>query len=591
MARNALRDFLNGYENTASDGASSALGRRFFCRSLSGTVTPAMLGASRRGILRLLNLFNKKIQYASVKSYGAMSLAFGLVTVVLSFLADYGSATGEAATVSFIIGVCFSLLSIPLFLADGPIAILFQNSRLLEKILFEFLCINRVQRNESVKPMPIAVTAIFGALLGFVGYFIPVWWVIAGFFALVFVYLSMGSPEFALFSIIFALPYAAAPHALTVISAASALALISFVRKVLSGKRVFSFEQYDLLVLLTVCSILVSGVFVKGTEAFLASGVSCMLTLVYFLSSNLITNRRLADCMLFSTVLSVLPATVQAYFTAVSAAVHDGPSALLVGGVGSVFGRSDVFAAFLLVAIVLDIALIKQTRRAARAVMIAIAVVYVGALVITGEYFALLALLLGVTVYLALKMRNIWSCIATLAAFALPYAAVALLYFLAPASTVMMPDTQSVEELVSSAALAVREIISHPLLGTGAQSLSHSSMNLFIDIALGTGMTTLLFFVLMLAVRQRHRTLYHFYIKNSEISILSPAVAAATLALICLASVSAIWTSPCACCLFWAVFGLGSATLRVAKKEHDDRVLYFEDAIDRESSVVDVNIV
>ena len=181
--------------------------------------------------------------------------------------------------------------------------------------------------------------------------------------------------------------------------------------------------------------------------------------------------------------------------------------------------------------------------------------------------------------------------LAIFAAFALPYAVVALLYFLAPTSTVMMPGARSVEELVSSAALAVREIISHPLLGTGAQSLSHSSMNLFIDIALGTGITTLLFFVLMLAVRQRHRTLYHFYIKNSEISILSPAVAAATLALICLASVSAIWTSPCACCLFWAVFGLGSATLRVAKKEHDDRVLYFEDTIDRESSVVDVNIV
>ena len=592
MARTPIRDFLDGYENTSHDDSSSVLGRRFFCRSLSGTVTPAMIGATKRGILRLLTVLNKKIQYASAKSYGAMSLAFGLITIILSFLADYGSATGQAATVSFIIGVCFALLSIPLLLVDGPVALIFQNSRFLDKILFEFLCINRVQRNEAVKPMPIAVNAIFGALLGFIGYFIPAWWVIVGYFALLFIYLSMGSPEFALFTMIFALPYASVdPRALTALSAVSILAIISFLRKVLSGKRVFSFEQYDLLVLLTVLSILISGVFVKGVDVFLASGVSCVLTLVYFLSSNLITNRRLADCMLFSTVLSVLPATVHAYVIAVSAAVADGPVAILRGGVGSVFGRSDTFAAFLLIAIVLDIALIKQTRGIARAAMVTLAVLYLGALVITGEYAAVLALVLGIVVYLALQLRNIWSCVVTVAAFLLPYIAIAALYFIIPTNTSLMPDGKSAAELVSGVANAAREIMAHPVLGEGAQSVTTGSLNIFIDIAAGTGIPTLLFFALMLGVRQRHRTLYHFYIKNSEISILSPAVAAAALGFLCFASVSAIWNSPAAYCIFWAVFGLGSATLRVAKKEHDDRVLYFEDTIDSESSVVDVNIV
>ena len=38
------------------------------------------------------------------------------------------------------------------------------------------------------------------------------------------------------------------------------------------------------------------------------------------------------------------------------------------------------------------------------------------------------------------------------------------------------------------------------------------------------------------------------------------------------------------------IFGMGSATLRVAKRDYDDKVLYYEETGDSDSSVIDIEI-
>ena len=117
-----------------------------------------------------------------------------------------------------------------------------------------------------------------------------------------------------------------------------------------------------------------------------------------------------------------------------------------------------------------------------------------------------------------------------------------------------------------------------------------NSSNLFIEIALEAGLPALIIFALMLIVRHRHRMNYYPYVRKSQISSLSPAVTVATVCLISYGAVHYIWESSYSYYLFWCVFGLGSAALRVARKEFDDRTLYFEDNINREASVIDVKI-
>jgi O-antigen ligase len=118
-----------------------------------------------------------------------------------------------------------------------------------------------------------------------------------------------------------------------------------------------------------------------------------------------------------------------------------------------------------------------------------------------------------------------------------------------------------------------------------------SASNVFISIGLELGIFALAAFVFMLIVRVRHRTIYHGYIKHSEISMISPIIAVATIGIIVFGTTSNVLGDAVSYYLFWCVFGAGSATLRVAKREYDERVMYFEDAIDRELSVVDVKII
>ena len=61
-------------------------------------------------------------------------------------------------------------------------------------------------------------------------------------------------------------------------------------------------------------------------------------------------------------------------------------------------------------------------------------------------------------------------------------------------------------------------------------------------------------------------------------------------ALIAFGMTEYIWADETLLYLFWCIFGIGSATLRIAKREHDDRVMYYGDLMTADTSVIDVKI-
>ena len=61
-------------------------------------------------------------------------------------------------------------------------------------------------------------------------------------------------------------------------------------------------------------------------------------------------------------------------------------------------------------------------------------------------------------------------------------------------------------------------------------------------------------------------------------------------ALIFLGSTEYIWADNPSFYLFWCVFGIGSASLRISKRQLDDRVLYYEDTRDVDYSAIDIEI-
>ena len=110
------------------------------------------------------------------------------------------------------------------------------------------------------------------------------------------------------------------------------------------------------------------------------------------------------------------------------------------------------------------------------------------------------------------------------------------------------------------------------------------------ELGLGCGALLLVAFLLLLLVRLVHRASYQRYVRNSQLSKLSPLVSVALLALLVLGCYDYIFADLTIFYLFFAVFGIGGASLRVCKRDFDDRTLYFEDEKSSTSSVIRVYI-
>ena len=604
MAKSPFLDFLNGYETpTSPDGTESVTGRRFFVRSYSGSITKARRKSLFTRSVAWGDKFSRLVSYTCSKAYGAFLLAFGLFTFVLYFLSDYLEFSGSEELLPLMVGIVSSLVAIPFLLSDKPLATLISDNEVTDFIIYEFLCIKRVHGTENEVGIPVWVMALVGGAIGALGFFVPMWIILLSLGAALFIYLTFLSPEFSFFISLMALPYLSLiPYYQWVFAGIIALTLLSLIRKGLCGKRVLFFEQYDFLLSAMLILILISGIFVKGIESFTSSLIMIAMALGYFLASNLISNRRLADGAMNAIVISSLPAAGVAVYQLVRE-ISGGTAATLVGrGISSTFETTGAYAVFIIVAILFAAALAKQSSGAPRVAYWLMIVLNIGALVMTGEVFAVFALVFSIVAYYALKAG--WFAPAILIILSLvPYLILTLPEALADRILAIVPEMTTLEGLKETW-LASLTAFSHNIstgIGIGAESFALemesygvtdvlNSGNIFIELGLEAGIGALLCFAVMLLVRMRHRAVYYSHTRHTSIGAVLPFSAVVIFALIFLGSTEYIWADNPSFYLFWCVFGIGSASLRISKRQLDDRVLYYEDTRDVDYSAIDIEI-
>ena len=595
--KSVLLDFLNGYED---DGGASG-SKRFFSRSYSGRVTGSNRSLLSRSV-RVGNRITETLSFTASNAYGIGFLIYGLFTFVAYFLNDFFFISQADGRYAVFIGIASALLSVPLLFSEKPLSLLIQNNKVTDFLVFEFLCVKRPHTTEQTRPLPKFVPGIVGALLGALGLFVPTYAVVFAFIGIVVIYLTLLSPEFAFILSLLVLPYLQIiPYSEIVFPIMVALTFASFVRKVVCGKRAFFAEQYDLFITLMLVAILVSGIFIKGFESFTSSVVMIVMALGYTLAGNLVTNRRIADCVLNAVVVSSIPASVYSVYTFIYIIANKNYPELM-DGIASTFDSTSSAAIFLLVGTTIAFALSRQVSGVPRVAYLITSGLNFVALLFTFEIFALLALSLGALAYLIQKARIIAFPLILLASL-IPYA----LFFI-PESFVNWVSQYlggagvivALPKLWSKCAAAFGDNVLSGI-GMGGESFVaemkkygvsgyESSENIFIELALEAGIFALVFFALALFVRVRHSAVYQGYLRHSQMSTSGPFVLALSFALICYGATEYIFANSPSFYLFWCVFGIGSAALRVAKKEIDDRTQYYEDTRDTDYSAIDIDL-
>ena len=599
MAKRTLGELIGGY--TTSDKNSS--GKKFCSEIITGSAGRVSLTRASKHLVNFFEKLTKVISYTSSRTYGAFLAVFGALSLVLHFIKDYVGFYEVVPLNVLVISSVLAFISIPFLVSDKPLSIALQSNRITDFIFFEFFCIRRMHKSESERGVSPVAGVILGVLMALLGAFIPLWTVAGALLVLAYLFLTFLSPEFSFFSIFIVMPYLSFDTEGIFLAVLVAVTLISYARKVAFGKRVYFFEQYDVGLFAMLFCILISGIFVKGVESFVSSIVMILLGMGYILASSLVTNRRLADCLTNAIIISSVPVSIIAIIEAIVGITSKGLGGF--EGSSATFDKPFTLAIFLLVATSFSVYFVDVRRNKAVKVLYAvITTINFLALFSTLSFWAFGTLIIGTVAFLAQKMRH-GSGLMLLILSALMY----LLLFI-PNGYRDLVYTSDIAKMLGLTDSMQRWEISFLMLrdnlflgvGIGDDSFIeeianytssfnyYNSGNFLLELACEAGIISLFVFIIIYLIRTRHRGIYQPYVKNSQVSKISTYTTVLTVMLMAYGAFYYIWADMTMYYLFWCVFGLGSASLRVAKQEFDDRFAYFSDGSAEDSSSIDISI-
>ena len=599
MAKGTLIEFLSGYSNNDEN----SIGKKFRVAAVTGSAKRVSITRVGKHVSRFFERFTKLVSYTPARTYGAILCVFGALSLALNILKGYLGLYEDASLSTLIICSAFALLSIPFILSEKPLSIALQNNPITDFIFFEFFCIRRMHKYATQPGIQPAVGVIIGVVLALVGAFMPIWMAALGIGAMVYLFLTFLSPEFSFFSMFIIMPYLSFDTDGIFLALLVAVTLLSYARKVASGKRVYFFEQYDFALFIMLFCILISGIFVKGVESFVSSVVMILLGMGYVLSSSLVTNRRLADCVINAVIISSVPVSIIAIVESI-VEIRDFGLANFTGATAT-FDKPYTLAIFMLVTLSFSLYFVDVRRRRSAKVLYAVIVVLnFAALFFTMSFWAFAALIIGWLASLAQKMRHGSGLLLFLLSFAVYVVLLLPMEYLDILRTNEVVKMLGLSDSIYSWQTAFAMVRDNLVLGIGIGEESFAleiaeyaasfpypnSSNFLLEVACEAGVISLCAFVLIYLIRVRHRGIYQPYVKNSGVRKISDYTTLTVVMLMAYGGFNYIWADMTMYYLFWCVFGLGSATLRVAKDEFDERAAYFRDGSTTDASSIDIAI-
>ena len=327
--------------------------------SLFDSLSVRGAGTSIRAIKAIVSksfgALSEKFVFTSTRSYGAMGLAYGLLSLFLYFGKNYFLEIPESNLASLIIGIVFSVISIPFIFFDKPICVFLSDFFLTDFVLFEFFSIKRMDKADAVPGFSVLPSVLMGCVPALIGLFAPPIYVLFAVLLLIFISIAIVTPEFPIIFALLVSPYLSPiKDTGAILASLSLLSFVSFAFKVVMGKRSYHFEIYDALFFILASFFLVCGILNNDVSNSL---VMLALTLAYVPVSNIIINRRLADCAVNALIVSSVPISIASLIEYMISLFGDNTF-----GAKSVFLNTDAYSAFLILALAFSFCFAKEKK-------------------------------------------------------------------------------------------------------------------------------------------------------------------------------------------------------------------------------------
>ena len=560
----------------------------FFARDISGISSSRFRAFLGGRVMKLVGAIIKFISSTSSRFFGLALVFFGGASLIMHLAKYYLGAVSSISISTAVVSGVIMLLAVPFLISKQPIGIVFEKNKITDFILFEFFAFNRMRKNSTVKTLHPA----FGLLLGLIptvfAYFFPLRYVVLVIVAILFLSVSLISPEFPILSSLLLLPYLdVIPYSGELLAIISIIAFVSFSRKVLVGKRVYSLELSGVVLLVFAVLITVLA-FVDGSPLSEKNAlILASLILAYIPLSNMIVNRRLAICAVNAIVISMIPIAIGAiidYLVAIFKGAH-APADFL-------FSSSECLAAFLMIAALFTaFFVVERSQHSVKALYTVLLGIYVAAIITTECVPAILALLLIFPAYIVIRSLSIPRELLLILAF-LPMG----IFFLSDAILTRissfffaMPDLVKMKAELYESLLLFRDNI---FLGIGADSVTADGVgyggNSISWLLCNFGVFAAALLLIVFLIRMRQFTVFSIYRSSSNVSNFISMGNLAAFVLVVFGMFYNVFADVGIFYLFISAIGVSSAAIRISKREHDDRLGYYGDQRSIDSSAVDV---
>lgn len=588
LSRTLIGRFFLSYDTGCEALTDSRLLRYFRRSDLYRRTDDIRLRASdalTHGVLmRAVKWFGNLVRYTGARIYGVLFGTFGIYTVLVYIIKYFALASLNAESSVLWTGIGLILFALPTFFSRRPLTEMLQGNPLTNLFFYTFLGLRRspaVRRHTATLPPILAF--LLGSALGIAGFFLHPLYLVFGILALIAVFLLFASPELSLCTALFAAPFLLFTHrpaGLLVIPVA--IGLVSYVSKMLLGKRLFYFGSADLAMtaVVVLCLATMPFTYGGGDAAWEAFELALLIGGGYFLSANLLISRAAIRRAIHAILLgaSLVAALYLAAFFAEGLLPSGTDNRLLsewIRRLSSVASDPDLLPPVLLLAFPLAAGRMLGRETGA------------------GErFFSLLSFLLSMGALVLSFSRGSWiAAIAGLFLFLLA-ASPATLYFVLPVGVATPFLLGRFADPVAAESYrtdiwdgAWRLFLSHPLGGigvgegafsalypyyavTGAENAAHAG-NLFLHVLCESGVAGLLIVGFAILVVFSCLVTHRSREKSPEIRLTNVACTASLFSVLTAGLFNGVFFNSRVVFLFFALCGTAVALERVGRREEE----------------------
>ena len=291
-----------------------------------------------------------------LKVYGMFFISFGMYSAFIYALKTFLIVASPTSSNDLLVSGIFIIIALPLMSSSESLGHAVRGGRLTSAIFMDAFGFKdesfEIDTNRSSRKYNFSF--FWGMLAGLLTFFIPAIYLPIGIALLLFFSMIFVSPEIGVIISIFVIPFCSLfPNPSIAITILASISILSYIIKLLKGKRIFKVELVDLAVLAFLIIILMGGMItVGGRDSFLAAAMSSILIFGFFCVVNLMrTDKWLSRCTLAlvssSVVVAIIGVFEYAFGFAASGWVDTSKFGYIEGRATSLFDNPNVLAMYL----------------------------------------------------------------------------------------------------------------------------------------------------------------------------------------------------------------------------------------------------